>query len=187
MVRRNPCQDLNQEARLPGRSDLHGNRHPAKGTSRRRHEFGAGAEGAHTVQHGRAVLRSANRESHYSRRVDRARGRIAGRIRIPADHLLAWQPATACFRAMKECASPTPPTVMTIGHSTRPVKELIRLLKAHQVKRLVDVRTVPRSRHNPQFNRSALSPALHSARLHYTYMAGLGGFRRAHRDSLNTG
>ena len=88
---------------------------------------------------------------------------------------------------MKECASPTPPIVMTIGHSTRPVKELIRLLKAHQVKRLVDVRTVPRSRHNPQFNRSALSPALHSARLHYTYMAGLGGFRHARPDSLNAG
>jgi uncharacterized protein (DUF488 family) len=88
---------------------------------------------------------------------------------------------------MKECASPTSPIVMTIGHSTRPVKELIRLLKAHQVKRLVDVRTVPRSRHNPQFNRSALSPALHSARLHYTYMAGLGGFRHARPDSLNAG
>ena len=88
---------------------------------------------------------------------------------------------------MKERASPTKPIVMTIGHSTRPVKEFIRLLKAHQVKRLVDVRSVPRSRHNPQFNRSELSPALHSARLHYRYMPGLGGFRRARRDSVNTG
>jgi len=76
---------------------------------------------------------------------------------------------------------------MTIGHSTRPIKEFIHLLKAHEVKRLVDVRTVPRSRHNPQFNRSSLSPALHSARLHYSYMAGLGGFRRARPDSLNIG
>jgi hypothetical protein len=88
---------------------------------------------------------------------------------------------------MKERASPTKPIVMTIGHSTRPVKEFIRLLKAHQVKRLVDVRSVPRSRHNPQFNRSHLSPVLHSARLHYTYMAGLGGFRHARPDSLNVG
>jgi uncharacterized protein (DUF488 family) len=88
---------------------------------------------------------------------------------------------------MKRGASPTKLIVMTIGHSTRPVKEFIRLLKAHQVKRLVDVRTVPRSRHNPQFNRSDLSPSLHSARLHYTYMPGLGGFRHASRDSLNTG
>ena len=76
---------------------------------------------------------------------------------------------------------------MTIGHSTHPAKEFIQILKAHQVRRLVDVRTVPRSRHNPQFNRSELSTALHSARLHYRYMPGLDGFRRAHRDSLNTG
>jgi uncharacterized protein (DUF488 family) len=88
---------------------------------------------------------------------------------------------------MKECVLPTPLIVVTIGHSTRPAKEFIQLLKAHQVKRLVDVRTVPRSRHNPQFNRSQLSPALHSARLHYRYMPGLGGFRPARRDSLNTG
>ena len=88
---------------------------------------------------------------------------------------------------MKEGASATRLIVMTIGHSTHPVKEFIHLLKAHQVQRLVDVRTVPRSRHNPQFNRSELSPALHSARLHYRYMPGLGGFRRARRDSLNTG
>jgi uncharacterized protein (DUF488 family) len=77
--------------------------------------------------------------------------------------------------------------IMTIGHSTRPVKDFITLLKAHQVKRVADVRTVPRSRHNPQFNRSDLSRALHSARLHYTYMPGLGGFRHARTDSLNAG
>jgi len=88
---------------------------------------------------------------------------------------------------MKGCASPTPLIVMTIGHSTRPIKEFIHLLKAHQVKRLVDVRTVSRSRHNPQFNRNQLSAVLHSARLHYRYMPGLGGFRHARRDSLNIG
>ena len=87
---------------------------------------------------------------------------------------------------MKRDASPTKPIVMTIGHSTRPIKEFIHLLKAHQVQRLVDVRTVPRSRHNPQFNRSELSPALHSARLHYRYMPGLGGFRHTSSDSTNT-
>jgi len=88
---------------------------------------------------------------------------------------------------VKECASGTPSVVMTIGHSTHSAKEFIHFLKGHQVKRLVDVRTIPRSRHNPQFNRSELSPALHSARLHYRYMPGLGGFRRASRDSVNTG
>jgi uncharacterized protein (DUF488 family) len=77
--------------------------------------------------------------------------------------------------------------VMTIGHSTRSSNEFIQLLKAHRVQRLVDVRTVPRSRHNPQFNRTELSPVLLSARLHYRYMPGLGGFRHTRRDSVNTG
>jgi uncharacterized protein (DUF488 family) len=76
--------------------------------------------------------------------------------------------------------------IMTIGHSTRPIKDFIGILKAHQVKRLVDVRTIPRSRHNPQFNRTDLSKALHSARLHYTWMRGLGGLRRPRPDSINT-
>ncbi len=76
---------------------------------------------------------------------------------------------------------------MTIGHSTRSAKEFIQILKAHGVSRLVDVRTIPRSRHNPQFNRSELSASLHSARLHYRYMPGLGGFRHARADSPNTG
>jgi uncharacterized protein (DUF488 family) len=88
---------------------------------------------------------------------------------------------------MKKSAAPTKLIVMTVGHSTRTSKEFIQLLKAHEVERLVDIRTVPRSRHNPQFNRSALSPALHSSRLHYTYFPGLGGFRHARRDSLNGG
>ncbi len=60
-------------------------------------------------------------------------------------------------------------------------------MKARRVQGLVDVRTVPRSRHIPQFSRSALSPALHSARLHYTYMPGLGCFRHEPPDSLNAG
>ena len=80
-----------------------------------------------------------------------------------------------------------PLVVLTIGHSTRSIEEFIHLLKAHGVERLVDVRTVPRSRHNPQFNRDQLSPALHRSRIHYRYMPGLGGFRHARRDSTNTG
>jgi uncharacterized protein (DUF488 family) len=80
-----------------------------------------------------------------------------------------------------------PLVVFTIGHSTRPIGEFIRLLKAHGVQRLVDVRTIPRSRHNPQFNRDQLSPSLHSARIHYRHMPGLGGLRHPQRDSINTG
>lgn len=77
--------------------------------------------------------------------------------------------------------------VFTIGHSTRPIGVFIRLLKAHGVQRVVDVRSIPRSRHNPQFNRDRLSPALHGARIHYRHMPGLGGLRRARPDSPNMG
>ena len=79
------------------------------------------------------------------------------------------------------------PVMFTIGHSTRPIEEFVRLLKAHGVQRVIDVRTIPRSRHNPQFNRDQLSPALHRARIHYRHMAGLGGLRHARPDSINTG
>ena len=80
-----------------------------------------------------------------------------------------------------------PPVVFTIGHSTRTIADFIRLLKAHGIQRVIDVRTIPRSRHNPQFDRDQLSPALHRARIHYRHMPGLGGLRRARRDSTNTG
>ncbi len=80
-----------------------------------------------------------------------------------------------------------PLVVFTIGHSTRVITEFIRLLKAHDVQRVIDVRTIPRSRHNPQFNRDHLSPTLHNARIHYRHMPGLGGLRHAQRDSANTG
>ncbi len=79
------------------------------------------------------------------------------------------------------------PTVLTIGHSTRPLEEFIRLLQAHGVTRVVDVRTVPRSRHNPQFNRDTLPGALDAAGIGYVHMAQLGGLRHARSDSPNTG
>jgi len=77
--------------------------------------------------------------------------------------------------------------ILTIGHSTRPIAVFIRLLKSHGVQRVIDVRTIPRSRHNPQFNRDELSPALHRAKIHYRHLPGLGGLRRARADSANTG
>lgn len=81
----------------------------------------------------------------------------------------------------------TPLIVLTIGHSTRSIAEFIRLLKAHGVQRVIDVRTIPRSRHNPQFSRDTLSSALHRARIHYRHMPSLGGLRHARRDSTNLG
>lgn len=77
--------------------------------------------------------------------------------------------------------------VFTIGHSTRPIEAFVEMLRAHGVKRLVDVRTIPRSRHNPQFDREALPKSLRSAHVSYTHMKELGGLRHARADSLNTG
>jgi uncharacterized protein (DUF488 family) len=79
------------------------------------------------------------------------------------------------------------PLVLTVGHSTHPLEAFIDLLKAHSVTRLIDVRTVPRSRRNPQFNRDTFSEALASANIHYTHAAGLGGFRRTRAESPNQG
>ena len=79
------------------------------------------------------------------------------------------------------------PLVMTIGHSTRTLEEFIDLLQTHGASCVVDVRTVPRSRHNPQFNKASLPRPLKKAGLGYVHLPGLGGLRHAKRDSLNVG
>src|SRR5271169_2377461 len=67
------------------------------------------------------------------------------------------------------------PVVLTIGHSTRTWTAFLDLLRAHQVKRVIDVRTIPRSRHNPQFDRVTLSKKLRAARIGYVHLRKLGG------------
>ncbi len=76
-----------------------------------------------------------------------------------------------------------PTIILTVGHSTRPIEEFVHLLDAHGVQRLVDVRTVPRSRHNPQFNQDALPHELDHAGIAYTHMPSLGGLRHPRRPS----
>lgn len=78
-------------------------------------------------------------------------------------------------------------TLWTIGHSTRPIDELITLLKEHRIQQLVDVRTIPRSRHNPQFNMESLAKSLKKAKVIYVHMPQLGGLRKAKKDSMNAG
>jgi uncharacterized protein (DUF488 family) len=78
-----------------------------------------------------------------------------------------------------------PPTVLTIGHSNRTIEEFLRLLKAHDATCVVDVRSLPRSRHNPQFNRDALRASLAIADIAYVHLGGLGGLRRPRPDSIN--
>jgi uncharacterized protein (DUF488 family) len=79
------------------------------------------------------------------------------------------------------------PLILTVGHSTRALDEFIALLQAHGVEQLVDVRTIPRSRHNPQFNRDTLPTVLRNARIGYRHLKGLGGLRHPCKDSLNAG
>jgi len=74
-----------------------------------------------------------------------------------------------------------------VGHSTRPIEVFLGLLVAHHVTQLLDVRTVPRSRHNPQFNADSLPASLVNAGIGYAHAPGLGGFRHALPDSPNGG
>jgi uncharacterized protein (DUF488 family) len=77
--------------------------------------------------------------------------------------------------------------VLTIGHSTRPLEEFIGMLHAHGVTCVADVRTVPRSRHNPQFDQRNLPGSLEKAGVKYVHLPGLGGLRRPRADSPNAG
>jgi uncharacterized protein (DUF488 family) len=77
--------------------------------------------------------------------------------------------------------------IYTIGHSTKTAKELIKIIKAHGVKKVVDVRTIPKSRHNPQFNLDTIRESLKKAGLKYEHMEILGGLRKADKNSKNTG
>jgi uncharacterized protein (DUF488 family) len=79
------------------------------------------------------------------------------------------------------------PLVCTIGHSNRPLETFLALLRSNEIDHVLDVRTVPRSRHNPQFNQDALPASLESVQIAYTHVPGLGGLRHARADSSNTG
>lgn len=86
---------------------------------------------------------------------------------------------------MKESTATNSIVVLTIGHSTRTLADFLHLLQAHGVTHLLDVRTIPRSRHNPQFNTETLPAGLRSVGISYQHMAGLGGLRHARSDSPN--
>ena len=75
--------------------------------------------------------------------------------------------------------------ILTIGHSTRTLAEFIELLKANAVVEVVDIRTVPRSRYNPQFNKDTLPIALAHENIKYRHLPGLGGLRKPRSDSRN--
>jgi uncharacterized protein (DUF488 family) len=78
-------------------------------------------------------------------------------------------------------------TVFTVGHSTLPIERFLALLAAYGIEQLADVRTVPRSRRNPQFNADSLRDSLASASITYVPLGALGGLRKPRPDSPNSG
>lgn len=78
-------------------------------------------------------------------------------------------------------------TIYAIGHSTRPFDEFVEILKAHGITVLADIRTIPRSRHNPQYGQEALQRELPKTGIQYRHLPSLGGLRRPGKDSVNTG
>jgi uncharacterized protein (DUF488 family) len=88
---------------------------------------------------------------------------------------------------MKPRLPRAPLTVFTIGHSTRPIDKFIELLRANGITQLIDIRTIPKSRHNPQFNTDALAASLRAVRIRYLHLKALGGLRHAKADSINLG
>jgi len=78
-------------------------------------------------------------------------------------------------------------TIFTLGHSTLSIERFVALLHAYGIERLADIRTVPRSRRNPQFNDAALAGALKAENIDYVPLSALGGLRQARKDSPNTG
>lgn len=78
-----------------------------------------------------------------------------------------------------------PPRIYTIGHSTRSIKEFISILKTYKIKLVVDVRKIPKSRHNPQFESTSLQKALKNENISYLLLTGLAGRRKPLKNSKN--
>ena len=78
------------------------------------------------------------------------------------------------------------PAILTIGHSVHPIQEFIAMLEAHGIRQLVDIRTIPKSRRNPQFSQDALAAALEQRNIRYLHLPELGGLRHPRKDSHNT-
>ena len=75
----------------------------------------------------------------------------------------------------------------TIGHSTHTLQEFIDILHEHKIMQVIDVRTIPKSRHVPWFNQKVLRTSLHREKINYTHLPKLGGLRRTTKESINMG
>src|SRR5262249_42881863 len=98
----------------------------------------------------------------------------------------ATKPTTSpCTSEVRSRVSADAP-FFTIGHSTRPRDDFVALLREAEVRVIADVRTIPRSRTNPQYNADALEPALAAYQIGYEHIAALGGLRGRQRDVPQT-
>lgn len=79
------------------------------------------------------------------------------------------------------------PIIFTIGHSVYQINEFVELLQTYGIKKVVDVRSIPKSHHNPQFNKDVLSRSLKKSHINYKHLKHLGGLRHAKKDSINLG
>ncbi len=95
--------------------------------------------------------------------------------------------ARAGSDAEQGCSGAEPVLVLTVGHSARSLQEFIPLLQAHAVTLVADVRKMPRSRRNPQFNQDTLPDSLRAVGIGYVHLPGLSGLRRRQPDSPNAG
>jgi uncharacterized protein (DUF488 family) len=107
--------------------------------------------------------------------------KVAGERSAPA------KPDSASARRFPGWHAAPKVTVLTIGHSTRTIDDFLAILAAHGVQRLIDVRTIPKSRRVPQFNSDALAASLRKQGIEYLHMKSLGGLRHAKKDSVNLG
>jgi uncharacterized protein (DUF488 family) len=123
-----------------------------------------------------AFIREYRQTKSYTARADTI-GNIHWMVALAKKKHLAAKTAAAADKSFR---------IFTIGHSIRPIEEFVDLLQAHGVRQVVDIRTIPRSRRNPQFNADALAKSLHRAHINYSSMKELGGLRHAKPDSINT-
>jgi uncharacterized protein (DUF488 family) len=91
------------------------------------------------------------------------------------------------IKSSRMSTSEKPLTIFTIGHSTHPIDRFLELLQSNGVAQLIDIRTIPKSRRNPQFNSETLAASLHAGNMNYVHMKDLGGLRHPRKDSINTG
>lgn len=76
--------------------------------------------------------------------------------------------------------------VFTIGHSTRSAEDFLEILKHYDISEVMDIRSIPKSRHNPQFNEYELAHFLRNHHIGYRHQKNLGGLRRTSKSSVNT-